>query len=67
MARRGVTTVIERIDPGTLAELIVQGHRAAGDDQRVTPPERIALSDRGDLDLGVDPAGRQFRDRPAGR
>ena len=56
-AKRGVTTVIEKIDPGTLAELVDQGDRPPGDDQRVAPPEGLALPDLGDLDLGVDPAG----------
>ena len=65
MARRGVTTVVERIDPGTLAELDHQGDGAPGDDQRVAAREGLALPDLRDLDLGVDPA-RASPSRSAG-
>ena len=58
MARRGVNTVVERIDPGTLAEVDHQGDRPPGDDQQRAAPEGLAVPHLGDLDLGVHPARR---------
>ena len=60
MARRGVSTVVERIDPATLAEVDHQGHGAPGDDQCLAAPKGLALPDRRDHDLGVDPARREL-------
>ena len=67
VARRGVSTVIEKIDPGTLAELIIKATALQEMTNRVAAPEGLALPDRGDLDLGVDPAGGHLRDPAPGR
>ena len=58
MARRGVTTVIERIDPGTLAELIIKATALQEMTNALAAREAVALPDRRDLDLRVDPARR---------
>ena len=58
------TTVIERIDPATLAELIIKATALQEMTNKRAAPEGLALPDLRDLDLGVDPAGRDLRHRP---
>src|SRR3954466_13419627 len=64
VARRGVTTVVEKIDPATLAESIVRATRPPGDDEPRASRQGVALSDRRDLDLRIDPSVRELLHRP---
>ena len=65
MARRGVTTVIEKIDPGTLAELIIKATALQEMTNKALRQKGSPYRISRDLDLGVDPAGGQLRDQPA--
>ena len=48
MARRGVTTVVERIDPGTLAEVIIKATVLQEMTNEIPAQEGLALPDRRD-------------------
>ena len=69
-ARRGVSTVVERIDPGVLADLIIKATALQEMTNSSLREKQLAVSHQRDLDRGLDPARGDLRDRsdrrPAG-
>ena len=66
-ARRGVTTVVERIDPGVAGRSHHQGDGAPGDDQQLAAREALAVPDLRGRHHRLDPARGHLRDQPARR
>lgn len=67
MAKRGVNTVIERIDPGVLADLVIKATALQEMTNRALRTKGLSVPHRGDLHHGLDPARRQLRDQPPRR
>ena len=63
LARRGVSTVVERIDPGTLAEVIIKATALQEMTNNAAAQEALAVPDLRGRHLGVDPAWRLVLDR----
>ena len=63
-ARRGVSTVVERIDPGVLADLIIKATALQEMTNSSLRDKQLAVPDQRDLDRGLDPARGDLRDRP---
>ena len=65
MARRGISTVVERIDPGTLAEAHHQGDRAPGDDEQRRCARRTRPTAISEISIAASiPPGDHVRHHP---